>query len=204
MYCISVGVKYRCDFVTDVFGEGEYIFLGHGYIFCKSAVTVYSYDFSFRAEVASIGEAEGALAACDVSFCADALSDFKILNIFSDFHNFSDELVANGCSNGDVLLCPCCVFVNVDVCSAYGCFLDFDEDFVVVNCGDGYFRKPYAFFCFTFYYCFHGYILTLNSFPTSANAFMAWSKFSRVWAALIWVRMRALPFGTTGKQNPIT
>ena len=40
--------------------------------------------------------------------------------------------------------------------------------------------------------------------PTLAKAATAWSICSSVWAALIWVRMRAWPFGTTGKEKPIT
>ena len=40
--------------------------------------------------------------------------------------------------------------------------------------------------------------------PTFANAATARSICSGVCAALIWVRMRALPRGTTGNEKPIT
>ena len=46
--------------------------------------------------------------------------------------------------------------------------------------------------------------ITPSARPTFANAAIARSRSSRSWAALICVRMRAWPFGTTGKKKPIT
>jgi len=46
--------------------------------------------------------------------------------------------------------------------------------------------------------------ITPSSFPTFTNAATACSSCSRVCAALIWVRIRALPWGTTGKLKPTT
>ena len=43
-----------------------------------------------------------------------------------------------------------------------------------------------------------------NSLPASAKAAMAKSMSASVSAADICVRMRAFPFGTTGKKNPAT
>ena len=43
-----------------------------------------------------------------------------------------------------------------------------------------------------------GHRQTPSSFFTAANALIAFSKSSRECAAEIWVRMRALPCGTTG------
>ena len=46
-------------------------------------------------------------------------------------------------------------------------------------------------------------LITPSSRPIRANASIARSRCSRVCAALIWVRMRAWPFATTGNKNPI-
>ncbi|TNN58569.1 hypothetical protein EYF80_031189 [Liparis tanakae] len=40
--------------------------------------------------------------------------------------------------------------------------------------------------------------------PVWMKASTQWSMSSSVWAAEIWTRILALPFGTTGKENPIT
>ena len=46
-------------------------------------------------------------------------------------------------------------------------------------------------------------LITPSSTPMRVNASMARSRCARVCAALIWVRMRAWPLGTTGKKKPI-
>ena len=51
---------------------------------------------------------------------------------------------------------------------------------------------------------FAGAIQIFISAFTSPNLAMANSRSSRVWAAEICVRMRALPWGTTGKEKPMT
>ena len=43
-----------------------------------------------------------------------------------------------------------------------------------------------------------------NAFPASVKAAIAKSMSASVSAADIWVRMRAWPFGTTGKKKPAT
>jgi hypothetical protein len=48
------------------------------------------------------------------------------------------------------------------------------------------------------------YPTTSNFLPTSTIASMARSRCWRVWAALIWQRRRAAPWGTTGKPKPET
>ena len=48
------------------------------------------------------------------------------------------------------------------------------------------------------------HLSTPRSLPTFVNAATAVSSCGISWAALICTRMRALPFGTTGKQKPIT
>lgn len=48
------------------------------------------------------------------------------------------------------------------------------------------------------------YFNTPNSFPTLVNAAIALSKWCVSCPALTCTRMRARPFGTTGKKNPIT
>ena len=51
--------------------------------------------------------------------------------------------------------------------------------------------------------CRRSHATTLRSRPTAMKASMARSSCSRVCAAEIWVRMRALPLGTTGKLKPM-
>ena len=51
---------------------------------------------------------------------------------------------------------------------------------------------------------FFAHFITPNSFPTAANAATARSMSALECAADICVRMRAWPFGTTGKEKPMT
>ena len=46
-------------------------------------------------------------------------------------------------------------------------------------------------------------LITPSSRPIRVKASIARSRCARLCAALIWVRMRAWPFGTTGKKKPI-
>ena len=48
------------------------------------------------------------------------------------------------------------------------------------------------------------YATTSNFWATSTIAWIARSRCSRVWAALIWQRSLAAPWGTTGKPKPET
>ena len=53
-------------------------------------------------------------------------------------------------------------------------------------------------------YCQGLYLITPRARPTFAKAAMAASMSAALWAADIWVRMRAWPLGTTGKKKPVT
>ena len=50
----------------------------------------------------------------------------------------------------------------------------------------------------------HNYLITCIALPTLVKAAMALSRWAWVCAADSYTRMRACPFATTGKKNPIT
>ena len=133
----------------------------------------------------------------------------KASDLGADPLHHADELVADDHRHRDGLLAPLVPVVDVDVGAADG-----------ASCGCGSARRgrrppararpdhPDALLrpatspapsCGLL-----GQRITPSARPTRANAAMARSRSSRVWAALIWVRMRACPWGTTGKKKPTT
>src|SRR5690606_33113275 len=89
-------------------------------------------------------------------------------------------------------------FVDMQVRAANGGLADLDEHVVGPDVRHRRLDHPDAFLGFFFAQGFPVYFLTPSSRPTFPKAAMAWSRCARSCAADIWVRMRALSFGTTG------
>lgn len=70
--------------------------------------------------------------------------------------------MADGHGDWDGFLCPFVPFVDVDIGSADGGFLDLDKD---VHGAEFWFRdvfEPKSFFSFRFYECFHNIVNILD------------------------------------------
>src|SRR5690606_25142628 len=122
----------------------------------------------------------------------------------------ADIFVADLHRHGDGLLRPIVPFPDVAIGAADRRLPDPDEDVVVADLrlrhlGQGQARRPLQFrqsaHGHTAFFCAP---MAPNCRPILAKAATAWVICSGVCAALIWARMRAWPFGTTGKEKPIT
>src|SRR6185503_5301790 len=93
--------------------------------------------------------------------------------------------------------------VDVDVRPADGRLADLDQEIIGADLRDGYFLHPDARLRLRLHQRLHARITPI-CLPAFSNAATARSRWCRSCAADIWVRMRACPCGTTGKEKPMT
>ena len=139
---ISKWVEDGCNFIWNGIWHVEGVECGKAEVFGKASIAVNANDFGVDAVVAISCAAVAAVAAENVAFAGDPVANFKAGDAASEFCDFADEFVPDGCADGDVFLGPIAPFVDVNVSSADSCFLDFDEDLMIANCGDWHLSHP--------------------------------------------------------------
>lgn len=153
------GVAEGVEAGEDVGGYGgvavPYVGDGDGKILGKGAVSIDADATWFDAEVAAAGEAIPAASADDVSLTADELADLDVVYVAADFFNGADEFVAYNQRGLYRLLRPFVPIEDVDVGAANRSFLDFYEDIVAGDRGDGYVIHPHSGFGLFLDECFH-------------------------------------------------
>src|SRR5262249_21944751 len=118
----------------------------------------------------------------------------------------TDEFMAGDHWHGHGLLSPLVPVVDVYIGAADRGFPDLDQHVVGTDLGNRHFLHPDPRLDFRLHQRAHhvGHHTTPGSRPTATKASTVRSTSAAEWAADICVRMRACPFGTTGKEKPIT
>ncbi len=188
-------------------------------VFGEGTRAVHTHTNGVAAQVGATGTAVAAVAAGDVAFAGDAIADGEAAHFLADGDHLSHILVPHHHGDGNGLLGPLVPVVDVHVGAADGGLADLDEQIVVAELGSRDIGHPDADFGFEFGECFHDRFLTApcrvqrvikwgptlapvlisqpcdqitpSSRPMRMKASIALSSCSRVWAADIWVRMRA-------------
>ncbi len=155
------------------------------------------------------GAAVAAEAAGDVAFSGDAVADREAAHFLPELDDFAHVFVADVHRHGNRLLRPVVPLPDMDVGAADRGLRDPDHHVVVADFRLFHARERQPRRAFQLGKHFHGDIrfihcTTPSARPTRPNAAIARSTCAVVWAALIWVRIRALPFGTTGYEKPMT
>jgi hypothetical protein len=135
-------------------------------------------------------------------FAGDTLADLQALHAAAERGDLAHELVADHHRHRDGGLRPRVPVMDVQVGAADAVLRTRISTSPSPGSGSGTscIQSPGSACAFTNAFM----TMTPISVPTFVNAATAVSMSASVWAADIWVRMRALPWGTTGKLNAIT
>ena len=114
---------------------GPGIVLGNDHVLCESAIYVHSQNSSVDAHVALPAQALAALAANDMRFRGDELTDLPIRHPVSQLDDGAAELMADDAGRLDSRCGPGIPRVNVKVGSAYRGRLEFYLDVAALDLG---------------------------------------------------------------------
>src|SRR5258706_878656 len=199
---VAERIEDRREIVGDVVGNPKRVERRDHQVLGECAFTIDAHADGVSAQVPPPRATVAAEAAGDVTFARHAVADLEAAYFLTDLDDLADVLVADVHGHGNGLLCPVVPIPDVQVGAADRGFANADHDVVVAHFGLFHARQREPRRPLEFGQSLHR--ITPSAFPTLANAATAWSIWSGVCAALIWVRMRALPFGTTGYEKPIT
>jgi hypothetical protein len=206
---VAVGVEDGGQIVADARGDLEGVEGRDHQVLGKAAGAVDAHADGVAAQVAAPGAAVAAVAAGDVAFAGDTVTERKAAHFLADLDHFADIFVAHVHGHRNGLLRPLVPVPDVDVRATDGGLADADHHVVVADRRPGHAGHRQARAAFQFGKCSHGSSSSVQAIaprvlPTLVKAATAWSICATVCAADICVRMRALPRGTTGKLKPMT
>ena len=135
-------------------------------------------------------------------FAGDPLADLEAADVGAELFDLAHELVADDHRHGNRRLRPRVPVEDVQVRAAYRRLPDPDQHLAITGRRLGYVFQPQAGLGLGFDERLHGTRPIAR--PTRANASIASSMSLSLCAADICVRIRALPFGTTGNEKAIT
>ena len=209
---VAEGVEDRREIVPDVVGNPERIECRDDEKLRERALAIDADPDRVAAQMPAPGAAIAAEAAGDVALARHAVAEAETAHLLPHLDHFAHIFVADLHRHGNRLLRPVVPFPDVDVGAADRGLADPDHDVVVPDLGllHAGEREPRG--ALELRQCLHrrvrlGFVshrIAPCSRPTFAKARTAVSICRSVCAALIWVRMRALPLGTTGYEKPIT
>ncbi|MCY1356045.1 hypothetical protein D9M69_424840 [compost metagenome] len=162
------------------------------------------------AQMPAAGAAVAAFAADDMALARHPLADMVLGDGRADLGDLAHELMADDHRHRDGLLRPLVPVPDVHVGAADRRFLHLDQHVVRADLRHRHPLHPEAFFRLRFHQRLHHVRhqslpqITPSSRPTASKAAIARRTSFSLWAADICVRMRACPFGTTGKEKPMT
>ena len=107
-------------------------------------------------EMSPAGKTVSALPTDQMSFAGYNVTFLEIMDIFSDFSNHADKLVADVHGNRDCPAGPVIPVVDMEVGTADGGFKDFDEDICSSGPGNINLFQPESLFRFRLYKRLHG------------------------------------------------
>ncbi len=197
MHRVAERVEDGGDVVVDVVGDLVHVERRHRDVLGEAAVALHPDADRVAAQVPSSGTAVAARAAGDVPLGGDAAADLDVAYLVADGRDGAHVLVADREGGGDRGGRPLVPVVDVEVRATDRHSLHGDEHLVGPDLGLGHVGQHQAGPGRWLHERSHQAI-TSSSRPTSTKAAIARSSCSGEWAALIWVRMRAVPVGTTG------
>ena len=168
----------------------------------EAARPVDAHSDSVGAEMPLAGAAVAAMSTGDMAFTGDAVAGLEVRYLIADRRHFAHELVADGHRHGDRGLRPLVPIVDMHVGAADGAAAYANQHILRSDLWNRYLFHPQTGLAFLFHQsahdCSNPHGMTPSARPARAKASIARSICSGEWAADIWVRMRACPFGTTG------
>ena len=142
------------------------------------------------------------MAAGDVTLAGDPLADLEPDDVGAELLDLAHELVPDDHRHWDGRLRPRVPVVDVQIGAADRGLANADQHLAIAGRRLGNVLDPQPGLAARLDECFHDTRPIAR--PTRTNASIAVSMSASVCAADICVRMRALPWGTTGNENAIT
>ena len=199
---VAEWVENCSEIVVDVVGHHEYV-LGRQHEVLRERPRSSDTDADVvAAERPPAGTTVAAVPAGDVTLAGDALTDREAADVAADLGNIAHELVPDDHRDRDRSLGPGVPAPDVQVGSTDRILADPDEHVLRARRRLLDILGPQARLGLRLDQRPHD--TRPISRPTRLNASIAWSMSASEWAADIWVRMRAAPNGTTGKEKAIT
>ena len=201
---VAERVEDRRDLVGDVVRNLERVERRDHEIFGERAFAVDADADRVAAQMPAARAAVAAEAAGDMPFAGDAVADREAADLLPQLDDFAHVFVADVHRHRDRLLRPVVPLPDMDVGAADRGLHDPDHHVVVADFGLLHVGQREARRALEFGKCFHSdsplpfNATTPSARPTRPKASIARSICAAVCAALICVRIRALPFGTTG------
>src|SRR4029079_12249310 len=191
--------------VGNVVRNLERVERGDHQVFGECALAIDADADGVAAQMATPRAAVATEAASDVAFARYAVTDREAAHFLAHVDDLAHVLVADVHRHRNRLASPLVPVPDVHVGAADRRLADPYHHVVVADLGFFHLSQLEARRGLELGECLHRFsLIAPSALPTLAKAATARSIWSSVCAALIWVRIRALPFGTTGYENPIT
>src|SRR6185369_4853910 len=200
--CVAKRIEDRRQVVRDIVRNLERVESGDHQVFGECALAIDADADGIAAQVTAPGAAVAAEAAGDVAFARYAVADREAAHFLAHVDDLADVLMTDVHRHRNRLARPLVPVPDMHVGAADRCLADAYHHVVVADLGFFHLSQLEARRGFELGECLHRFsLIAPSALPTFAKAAIARSIWSAVCAALIWVRMRALPFGTTGYEN---
>ena len=139
MCSVSERIKNRIHLFRNIRVAWPYVRRRNHKVLCKCTISVDTDALCVLAVFFVAFQTVPTFAACDVSLAGYQISDLKSLYARTYLDNFTNILMSGGQSYRDRMLCPFIPLINMYVCTADSCFVDFDL-YIVWS----YFRNRYS------------------------------------------------------------
>ena len=204
---VAEGVEQGPDVEADLVGQGHHVEGRDAQIVGKGPLAVHADPLRVRVQVEPARPAGGGVQVDDVPLAGDPLAEGQgPVDPGADLDDLPGELVADDHRRRDRPRGPVVPLVDVDVGAADGRALHADQHIVRTRRRHRCRHLPEAGLRMQLGEAAHGpaHACPSSRSRTRVKAAMVRSIWSGVWAADSWVRMRACPLGTTGKEKPVT
>ena len=203
---IAERVEDCADLIVDLIGQRHDIEGGQAQILGEGALFVDADPTSCRVQMELPGPALPRLLADQMPLAGTALSDGQPLDIAPDLHDLAGEFVARDKAQRNRPRRPVVPVPDMDVGAADAGLADADQHVIRPDLRHRAMVQPKPGsrlrLCQRLHVVAHQ--ITPTALPAPRKASSAISRPARVSRAFICVRIRACPFGTTGKKKPET
>ena len=110
--------------------DADDVALRDGKVFCEAAGTINTNPLCVRTEVEVAFAAIVAMPADDVSLAGDHFTRFEFRDGGANFFDDAAKFMPHMHADRNSLLSPGIPVPDVEICAAYGCFIDFDEHII--------------------------------------------------------------------------
>ena len=143
---VAKGIKDGIEFFGNVGIARPDVDLRNHQIFSKGAVAVNADPLDPMAVFLMSFQTVAALAAGDVSFSADQVSDLETADTGTDLYDLTYVFMAGRHTDGNGILSPLIPLVDMHICPADGRFVDLDLDVSIADLGHRHSFHPNAWF----------------------------------------------------------